>query len=87
MLVVAIVLLHFVQLVVCFQDTSKVLVGLYAESLCGDCVAFSSGLMNEAYNKVALVYLYLVHYCRPLVPERRSALFSRCVTCHGGTPR
>lgn len=66
LLVVAVFLLHSVQLVVCSQD--KVLVGLYAESLCGDCVAFSSGPMNEAYNKVymsRMVFAYMVNYTYP----------------------
>jgi hypothetical protein len=50
MLTSAVILLHVLQLVACSQDT--VLVGLYAESLCGDCVAFSLGPMNDAYSKV-----------------------------------
>ena len=64
-MLVSVILLHVLQLVASSQD--KVQVGLYAESLCGDCVAFSSGPMNDAYNKVCSLrgVLDIIHPSRP----------------------
>lgn len=47
------------------KDVEKVMVGFYSESLCPDCIALSTGPLNDAIEKVsrlAYVYVYVDIY-------------------------
>ena len=40
------------------REAEKVMVGYYAESLCPDCIAFSTGPMKSAVEQVSSYYIH-----------------------------